>query len=92
MKSIKMNTKNKQRIQAILEKGDIVGALVFTGHRSGFSGRVKVTAIHHWGVYAVLRGKDLDYYCKNYKQEYKDKIGKRQFKIKWCHIDNIELL
>ena len=87
---MRLLSNNKKRLQEIIQKGDKVSATVFYGHRQGFACIAEVRAVHHWGVFAILKGEDLNYYCRNRNQEFKDKINKRQFKIKWKHINNIE--
>ncbi len=85
-----MYCRNPKRLAATLRRGDTVYALAFTGVNSGFSGNLEVRAVDWWGVYAVIRDPN-NQALRSYNTEWRNKILKCQFRIKWKHISSVEL-
>jgi hypothetical protein len=86
-----MECRNEKRFTKILQPGDQIRA--FVNHRGiGFYTNLEVRAVAHWGVNAILRGDEAEKQSKNFVWEFYDQLVKRQFLVKWCHVQGFVLL
>lgn len=91
MSVLTLKSNNPLRVSSVLRQGDRARAVVF--HKNiGSYVEVEIRAVAHWGFYGVIRGKEADNLFKQFNKDYATEMIKRQFIVKWCHVEHLVLL
>ena len=77
-----------RRLAVMLQPGDVIRGWCYRVRMSATDIEYRVTAVHHWGVMAVLTTKAIAAIGKTHSKEHMTKNNhfRGHIKFKWCHI------